>query len=171
MTFVSEDEDALVFHHPMPWVVRIVVGAGGCFTFLAPWDLLFRPGLHPFQLGMLPFWFISLGALAVGMPMLAAAIVGATRTVTFDFRRRRLIDVFDSRTFGLRWARAHGFADIADIVVEKNGFTDGPDEWDVSVRIRNRERPLPLATRSTEAAADALAQRLRERTGGTRVDG
>lgn len=165
MTLITDDDDLCVFHHPMPAFVRIVIGIGACFTFLAPWELLLRPGLHPFHLGMLPFWIISLGALSIGLPLLAAAIVGATRTLTFDFRRRRLIEVLDSRTFGLTWTRDFGFAEIAAIAVEKNTFTDGPDEWDVFVRVRDRKRPLAVAKRSSEEAADALARRLGDRMG------
>lgn len=156
----TDANDEIVFHMPMPLFVRLILGAAAAATFLAPWDLLIRPRVDPFQLGMLPFWFISAGALSIGVPMLIAAILGMERTVRFAIGRRQLIE--SGRTaYGLGWARAWSFGDIDEVVVEEDTFTENGESWDVFLRLRGRRKPFAVASRGSRAAAEALADRLR----------
>lgn len=157
---IAEAPNEIVFHTPMPTFVRILLGGAAALTFLAPWELLIRPRGDPFQIAMLPFWIISLGALSIGVPLLLAAIVGAERTVRFDGERRRLIET--GRTAGgLTWARAWGFDEVETVMVEEDTFTENGESWDVFLRLRGRKQPFAIASRGSRAAAEALADRLR----------
>src|SRR5262245_39856101 len=80
-----------VYHQPLTAVTRVFFLAGAAVTLLAPYDLLIRPGVPVFQLGMIPFWVIAGGACLVGLILLAAAILGYTKTVSFDRLRRRMV--------------------------------------------------------------------------------
>lgn len=151
----------IVFHTPMPTFVRILLAGAAAMTFLAPWELLIRPRVDPFHLAMLPFWIISLGALSIGLPLLLAAIVGADRTVRFDAERRRLIETGRTAA-GLTWNRAWGFDEIETVVVEKDTFTENGESWDVFLRLRGRKKRFPVAARGSRAAAETLADRLRQ---------
>ena len=51
---------------------RIFVGIGGLICLIPAWELFFRYRLNPFQLGYLPFWFITLAAGSMAICLLAA---------------------------------------------------------------------------------------------------
>ncbi|MDK9696928.1 MAG: hypothetical protein OEL76_11095 [Siculibacillus sp.] len=135
---------------------RVILAVAGCFTLLAPWELLIRPGVNPFQWGMAPFWAISFGALSVGVPCFLGAVFGPSRTLHFDAGRRELIDRGAIST-GLAWARTHAFADLGPIVVAENDWSDGPSTWVVELTVAGRKRPLRVVDLPTKAGAEAVA--------------
>ncbi|NLH83149.1 MAG: hypothetical protein GX458_20270 [Phyllobacteriaceae bacterium] len=141
--------------------VRVLLGGFGLFTFLAPWELLVRPG-HPFELAELPFWLVSLGALAVGLPMLAGEILGLAREIVVDFDRRLVVETTRG-DFGLRFCRALRFADVVAVEMVENDWSDGPSTWEVVARIAGARRAWSIHTFSGRQAAEALRDDLATR--------
>ncbi|MCE1236008.1 MAG: hypothetical protein LWW93_06580 [Hyphomicrobiales bacterium] len=155
--------DRMVFTNRFPVAIRIVLAVIGAMTFLAPWELLIRPG-HPFQWAMIPFWIISLGALSVGLPVLVAALVGLETTMTIDFERRRFVETA-AGAFGLRFSRARDFSALVDLSVEEDTFSDGPSSWDVIARfsVPAGRKPWTIRSLASEPAAEALRVEIRSR--------
>ena len=157
----DDGSDRMIFTEPCGPVNRIVFAVFGALTFLAPWELLIRPG-HPFELGKLPFWFISIGALSVGLPLLTGAALGLSRTLVIDFAARRF-DESGRGSFGLRLARACGFDELDEIVVVEDTWSDGPPQWRLEARFSTTPKPWPIRTLLSEVGANALADEIRAR--------
>ena len=152
--------DRLRFDEPMTIAARILLAGFGAMTFLAPCDLLIRPG-HPFEFGKLPFWFLSAGALAVGLPCLLAAVLGVSRSVAVDFERRLLIER-GRGGFGISFDRSRRFADLIGLEVVENAWSDGPSVWEVEAHF-GIGRPWRLAVHRERAMAEAMREMLAAR--------
>jgi hypothetical protein len=159
-----EANDTMTFHEPFGPADRVIVAAGGLFTFMAPWELLIKHGHNPFRLVMLPFWVISLGALSIGLPLLASAMLGGGRTLVFDFAARTLVERVEG-SFRFGWTRTRSFAQIAALAVVEDRWTDGPAEWLIEARPANGGKPWHIAKRTSEKAATALAEEIACRSG------
>lgn len=151
--------DALIFRQSMSTGLRCFVAGAGLFCFFPAYDLLIRPGVPVLVLGMIPMWFIALGAGALGLALLAAAILGPTRTVIFDPATHELRD-HGAADFGLRWSRRYPFRDLGAPSVARVYETDGPDTWRVEIARAGRTRPLGIESYKEEAAAQEAANRI-----------
>ncbi len=160
----DDGRGGMVFDEPSGIVRRIVFTGFGLTTFLAPWELLIRPRGDPFTLGMLPLWFVSLGALSVGVPMIVGGVLGPSRRLEIDFGARRVIER-GKGAFGIAFASSRDFDQIAAVDVVENNWSDGPSEWDVVLRFADGAKPWNVRRLTTEAAARALAEEILARMG------
>lgn len=151
--------DALVFRQSMSIGLRWFVAGAGLFCFFPTYDLLIRPGVPVLVLGMAPMWFIALGAGALGLVLLIAAILGPKRTVIFDSARRELCDL-GAADIGLRWSRRYPFRDLGAPSVMRVTETDGPDTWRVVIPCAGRKQPLGIESYKEEAPAQEAANRI-----------
>jgi len=151
--------DAPVFRQRMSIGLRWFFAGAGLFCFFPTYDLLIRPGVPVLVLGMAPMWIIALAAGALGLAILAAAILGPKRTVIFDPATRELRDL-GAADFGLRWSRRYSFRDLGTPIVERVRETDGPDSWRVMMPCAGRKRPLNIESYPDEAAARIAASRI-----------
>jgi hypothetical protein len=157
---LSEDNPtALVFRQRMSIGLRWFVAGAGLFCFFPTYDLLIRPGVPVLVLGMAPMWFIALAAGALGLALLAAAILGPKRAVIFDPVARELSD-HGAADFGLRWSRRWPFRDLGAPSVMRVTETDGPDTWRVVIPCAGRKQPLGIESYSGEATARQSADRI-----------
>lgn len=147
----------LVFRQSMSVGLRWIVGAAGLFCFFPTYDLLIRPGVPVLVLGMAPMWFIAVGAGALGLVLLVAAILGPARTVIFDPAARELRDL-GAAGFGLAWGRRYPFRDLGAPTVMRRHESDGPDTWRVVVPCAGK--PLDIESYDDEAAARQAADRI-----------
>jgi hypothetical protein len=147
----------LVFRQSMSVRLRWIAGAAGLFCFFPSHDLLIRPGVPVLQLGMVPMWIIALGAGALGLALLAAAILGPARTVIFDPAARELRDL-GAAGFGLAWGRRYPFRDLGAPTVMRHHESDGPDTWRVIVPCAGK--PLDIESYDDEVSAQQAAARI-----------
>lgn len=157
---VIADADTLTFRQPFGTATRIIVGAAGAVTLLAPYELLIRPGVPLFTPGMIPFWIIAMSALSIGVVLVTAALLGLKKTVTFD-AAQRVMDVRTDGSFGIRQRRARPFADLGPVSVSEDHDTDGPPRYRLDIAIAGRKRLFEIAVFPDRAAAEAAASRLR----------
>ena len=139
--------------------LRWFFAGAGLFCFFPAYDLLIRPGVPVLQLGMAPMWVIVLGAGALGLALLAVAILGPARTVIFDPAARELSDL-GAAGFGLRWGRRYPFRDLGPPAVMRVHESDGPDSWRVVIPCAGHEQPLSIESYQEEAAAQDAASRI-----------
>lgn len=136
-------------------VERIFFGGAGLFCFLPVWEFFIRPGINPLQLAMLPFWIIALGGASIGVPLAAASIAGGRQSIRID-RGSGMVTwstVSPLYTRQRRWR----LSDIEEVRVAENSWSDGPDTHDLMLKLRGREKPVPL--RNFARAEDAEAAR------------
>jgi len=155
----SSPDDA-IYHEPMRGLTRVLLFLAGLVPFLAPYELLIRPGVPVFRLAMIPLWVIAIGATCVGIVLLAAAVLGFTKTVHFD-RQRRLVIVRADGIFGLSHVRTYAFERLGMPGVRMDDDTEGPPVYRLEIPVTGRRRPIEIAVFKTEAEATVQADRLR----------
>lgn len=142
----------LVFHQPLSVFARILLIAGGALALSAPHELLIRPGVPLLQWGMLPFWIIGILAGMLGAVLLLAGVLGLTRTVTFDAKRREL-RVDGNGSFGIGWSARYPFADILELTTIKDEGGEGPPRFILQAIVANASGPLEIDTFASEQDA------------------
>jgi hypothetical protein len=146
------DAGKLVFHQPLAPVTRVILGLGGALALSAPHELLIRPGVPLFQLGMIPFWILGVIAGLIGATLLLAAVLGLTRTITFDAAARALF-VDGNGSFGIGWRARYTFSDILELNVIPDTSSGGPDRYVLHAVVANAKGPVEIDTFGTELAA------------------
>src|SRR5262245_22422009 len=149
----------LVFRQRMSKGLRWLLAAAGLFCFFPTYDLLIRPGVPVLQLGMAPMWGIALGAMALGLVLLAAALFGPRRILVFDPVRREVRE-HGAADFGLRWQRRHAFRDLGQPAVTHVADSDGPDYYRVVIPCAGRKQPLDVERYDDEASARQATDRI-----------
>lgn len=148
----SIDGNKLVFHQPLSLISRIILGAAGVLALSAPHELLIRPGVPLFQLGMLPFWIIGILAGLIGATLLFAAVLGLTRTITFDGPARMLF-VDGNGSFGIGWRARYTFSDILELNIVPDTSTDGADRFLLHAIVANARGPVEVDSFESDVAA------------------
>ena len=133
---------------------RVVLGLIGLGVATFPmWDLW--PGIASLSLVSPIVWIIGLGALAIGLTLLAAAIFGPSTLLSvgpdgISLRResplRRRIDPLQPQPLG-------------PIQVEAHEWSEGPATWRVTVELKGA-KPLVSQDFPDQAQAERLAERL-----------
>jgi len=149
-----------IYHQPMPISTRVILVIGAGITLLAPYELLVKPGVPVFRLGMAPFWVIAGGASLIGALLLAAAVLGFTKTVRFDFTSRRMV-LRAEGVFRISRIWSYPFNRLGVLAVRADSNTDGPTVYRLEILIDGRRRPFEIAVFQTEELAKAEADRLR----------
>lgn len=153
----------LVFRQAMGTATRCFLALAGLFCFFPTYDLLIRPawfaGVPVLRLGMLPFWIIALGAMALGLVLLTAAILGLSRRVTFDPQAGEMRER-GAGAFGLRFQRRHAFRDLGIPSVRRDESSDGPARFEVVVPRAGYKRPIVIETYADELGASDAAHRI-----------
>jgi hypothetical protein len=152
--------DGPTYHQPLTVATRILCVVGAGVTLLAPYELLIKPGIPVFQLGMIPFWVIAGGALLVGLVFLAAAVFGFAKTVSFDRKRRQMILRADG-IFRISRIWSYPFDCLGMPAVRADSSSDGPTVYRLEIPIDGRRRLFEIAVFYAEDTAKAEAERLR----------
>ena len=94
------------------------------------------------------------------MLLLAAAVLGFTKTVYFDRKRRSMILRADG-IFGLSRVWTYDFGQLGMPGVRTDDDTEGPPVYRLEIPVTGRRRPIEIAVFKTEAEATVQADRLR----------
>lgn len=137
--------DRVAFHQPLGVVSRLLLGGVGAAAFLAPYELLWKAGVPLFRTAMIPFWLIGLAAAAIGTLFLTAAILGLTRTVTFDPESRLMI-VEGNGSFGIAWRSRYSFSEILELTVIEDPQREGPSRYVLQAVVANARGPVEIDT-------------------------
>ena len=157
---MQHGQDDAVYHEPISAATRVLLFLAGLVPLLAPYELLVKPGVPVFQLGMIPFWVIAIGASCVSILLLAAAVLGFTKTVHFDHRLRRMTLRADG-IFGFSHVRTHAFERLGVPAIRMDAYTEGPPVYRLEIPVTGRRRPIEIAVFKTESEAAIEADLLR----------
>jgi hypothetical protein len=154
----TADGNKLLFRQPLTAISRIILGLAGALALSAPHELLIRPGVPLLQLGMIPFWILGVLAGLIGATLLLAAVLGLTRTITFDGKARMLF-VDGNGSFGIGWRARYTFADILELNVVPHEPSDGATRYVLHAIVANAKGPVEIDVFESENAAfDAKAR-------------
>jgi uncharacterized membrane protein len=141
MDTINQTADKIEFASRLSPLVRVVLFLFGLFPLLAPYELLLKPGWDgSFNLIMLIFLIISLGAISVSFFFIGAAFLGRSQHFQFDGSRRQVIYRFKTALTPFSEER-YDFNQIEALQLKATTWESRPDSYDICLIIRD-ERPL-----------------------------
>jgi hypothetical protein len=90
------------FTEQMSTSLRIFLCLVGLLPWMAPYELLIKPGWTGFHVMTILFIIISLGAIAISLAFIGGAIFGLDQTLTIDPARYIITHAYESAVIPLR---------------------------------------------------------------------
>jgi hypothetical protein len=144
---------------PMPMGLRAFLGIAGLFPFIAPYELLLRVDwtsyLNPFFAIAL---LVSLGAVAVGLFFLYAAVGGVSSVFVFD-GRRRMFTCTTSSIVRPRSVWAVPLDAVRGVEVRVHDGSDGPPTY--SLEVGTDERTFATGSSSSREEVEGWLAKVR----------
>jgi hypothetical protein len=125
MAGVIEADRQIQINEHVPAGARVFLFVVGLCPWIAPYQLLIKPNWTGFDFKTLFFSVISLGAIAVSLFFLVAALFGLNQTLTIDAKMRTIIYTYESAIAHLR-EKIYSFSQLKSIMTVTHGWTDGP---------------------------------------------
>lgn len=141
MPTVTQTENKIVITETMSTGIRVFLFIMGLFPWLAPYELLIKPGWTGFSLMTLVFIGISLGAIAVSFGFIGAAIFGMNQTTTFDLNARTITHRYETAVNALRTKR-YSFNDITKSEVREHNWDSGPNTYSLEIYFKDKHKIL-----------------------------
>lgn len=135
--------------------VRIFLFVMGLLPWMAPYELLIKPGWTGFSMVTLFFVAISLGAIAVSLGFIGAAVFGMNQTATFDLTARTVIHRYETTVNALQTKR-YSFTDIAKSEVHQHVWDNGPNTYSLEIYFKDGHKILCGNFPSRNEAQDVL---------------
>ncbi len=96
MAVTIQKDGQIQFTEQMSTGLRIFLFLVGLFPWMAPYELLIKPGWTGFHVTTLFFVIISLGAIAVSLAFIGGAIFGLNQMLTIDPASRTITHAYES---------------------------------------------------------------------------
>ncbi|MFZ5818268.1 MAG: hypothetical protein ACOYYJ_00060 [Chloroflexota bacterium] len=141
MQTMTQTEARLEFTETLSTGMRVFLFILGLFPWLAPYELLIKPGWSEFSLVMLFFLSISLGAIAVSFGFIGAALFGLNQTIIFDLKDQTVTHRYESAVNALRTKR-YAFRDIIKTEVREHDWENGPDTYSLEIHFADGHKIL-----------------------------
>jgi hypothetical protein len=146
------ENDQITFSERMPTGVRILLIVFGFVPFLAPYDLLVRPGWGGFSIFLVVAVIISLGAVVVGFILIFSGLFGLNQELHFDGSTRTIYYAYKTPLIPIRRFR-YQFDDVSDMKVITHDWSEAPSTYGVQVIFRdNRKTEVGSFAKEIEAA-------------------
>jgi hypothetical protein len=150
--------EPILLSERMPAGLRVFMVLVGLFPFIAPYELLLRPGWREFNLALLISILVSLGAVAVGLICLAAGLFGLNQTLRLDPSTHTLIYTYETALTPLR-KRVYRFEDLTNLEVTCHDWSDGPSTCSLRLFFSDRKK-IELGHYKNRPSAEADRARL-----------
>ena len=135
--------------------VRTFLFIMGFLPWLAPYELLIKPGWTGFSIMTLVFAAISLGAIAISLGFIGAAVFGMNQTVTFDLTARTITHRYETAVNALRTKR-YSFSDMTKSEVREHDWDSGPRTYSLEIYFKDKHKILCGNFPSREDAEEIL---------------
>jgi len=159
MPTVTQTENKIVITETMSIGIRVFLFIMGLLPWMAPYELLIKPGWTGFSLMTLVFVGISLGAIAVSFGFIGAAIFGMNQTTTFDLNARTITHRYETIVNALRTKR-YSFNDITKSEVREHNWDSGPNTYSLEIYFKDKHKIL-CGNFSSRAEAEAVLHQIR----------
>ena len=151
MSKITQTNGKIEITETMSTGIRVFLFLLGLLPWLAPYELLIKPGWTGFHISTLVFLSISLGAIAVSMGFIGAAIFGMNQTATFDLTARTITHRYETVINALQTKR-YSFNDITTSEVREHNWDSGPTTYSLEIYFQRQTqdpvRKFPFTQRS-----------------------
>ena len=155
MSSVIQTNGKIEITETMSTGVRTFLFIMGFLPWLAPYELLIKPGWTGFSIMTLVFAAISLGAIAISLGFIGAAVFGMNQTVTFDLTARTITHRYETAVNALRTKR-YSFSDMTKSEVREHDWDSGPRTYSLEIYFKDKHKILCGNFPSREEAEEIL---------------
>ena len=157
MDTIKQSADKLEFVSSFSPMARIIFLLFGFIPLLAPYELLIKPSWNgKFNIVMIFFLIISIGAVTISVFFISAALFGRSQHFQFDGAKRVLKYRFKTAINPFREER-YDFSQIEILEIKANEWDSGSDSYDISMKIRGKREMKFGEFRSRQEAEYYLA--------------
>ena len=155
MSSITQTNGKIEITETMSTGVRIILFIMGLLPWFAPYELLIKPGWTGFSIMTLVFAAISLGAIAISLGFIGAAVFGMNQTVTFDLTARTITHRYETAVNALRTKR-YSFSDMTKSEVREHDWDSGPRTYSLEIYFKDKHKILCGNFPSREEAEEIL---------------
>ena len=131
--------------------LRVFIFLVGLFPWLAPYELLIKPGWTEFNSVTLFSLIISLGAIAVSLAFIGGAFFGLNQALTIDINSRTITHAYESVAFPLR-VKKYSFEQLKSIEIVTHNWDNGPSTHGLKFTFSDGHKAEPGSIDSWEDA-------------------
>jgi hypothetical protein len=141
MAVTIHEDGQIQFTEQMSTGLRTFLFIVGLLPWMAPYELLIKPGWSGFNLSTIFFLLISLGAIAVSLAFIGA-IFGLNQTLTIDPNSRIIIHSYESTMSPLR-VRKYNFDELKRIEIMTHDWDSGPATYGLKFTFKDEHHAEP----------------------------
>jgi len=141
MSKITQSNGKIEITETMSTGIRVFLFLLGLLPWLAPYELLIKPGWTSFSLMMLFFVAISLGAIAISFGFIGAAVFGMNQTAVFDLTARTITHRYETAVNALRTKR-YSFNDMTKSEVREHNWDSGPNTYSLEIYFKDGHKIL-----------------------------
>lgn len=158
MSKITQTNDKIEITETMSTGIRVFLFLLGLLPWLAPYELLIKPGWTGFHISTLVFLIISLGAIAISIAFIGAAVFGMNQTATFDLTTRTITHRYETIVHALQTKR-YSFNDISKSTVREHDWDSGPRTYSLEISFKDGHKIL-CGNFSSHKAAEAVLNQI-----------
>jgi hypothetical protein len=141
MSKIIQSNGKIEITETMSTGIRVFLFLLGLLPWLAPYELLIKPGWSGFNVMTLFFAAISLGAIAISLGFIGAAVFGMNQTAIFDLTARTITHRYETAVNALRTKR-YSFNDLTKSSVREHNWDNGPNTYSLEIYFRDGHKIL-----------------------------
>ncbi len=141
MTHLTQTEDKIEITETMSTGIRIFLFLMGLLPWLAPYEFFIKRQWSEFSFVMIFFVLISLGAIAVSLGFIGAAVFGMNQTTTFDLKHQTITHRYETAVNALRTKR-YTFRDITKSEIREDDWDSGPRTYSLEIYFKDGHKIL-----------------------------
>lgn len=158
MSVVIQNNERIEITEQMSTGLRVFLFIIGLLPWMAPYELLIKPGWTGFKLFTLFFLAISLGAIAVSLAFMAGAVFGLNQTLTIDPVRRTITHAYESTVTPLR-IRNYSLNQLKSIEIMTHDWDNGPSTYGLKFTFTDGHKTEP-GTFESKMEAEQLKEKI-----------
>ena len=155
MSKITQTNSKIEITETMSTGIRVFLFLLGLLPWLAPYELLVKPGWTGFHISTLVFLAISLGAIAISLGFIGAAVFGMNQTATFDLTSRTITHRYETAVNALQTKR-YSFNDITKSEVREHNWDSGPNTYSLEIYFKDKHKILCGDFSSSKEAEEIL---------------
>lgn len=159
MPSATQAENKIEITETMSTGIRVFLFIIGLFPWLAPYELLIKPGWTGFSVMTLVFFAISLGAIVVSLAFIGAAFFGMNQTTAIDLSTRVITHRYETAVNALQTKR-YSFRDIVKTEVREHDWESGPNTYSIAICFKDNHK-IMCGNYSSRKEAEAVLNQIR----------
>jgi len=141
MSKIIQSNGKIEITETMSTGIRVFLFLLGLLPWLAPYELLIKPGWSGFNVMTLFFAAISLGAIAISLGFIGAAVFGMNQTAIFDLTARTITHRYETAVNALRTKR-YSFNDLTKSAVREHNWDNGSNTDSLEIYFKDGHKIL-----------------------------